>query len=126
MSNNIVFQYLKWYFIDRIRVILSAWKNFLRFYFNYFSIPILFRTLFSPWKRISEPYGKKFDPWHYIEAFVMNVMSRTIGAIIRICFLVVGIFFQIIVFLSGLVFLVFWIIAPGLFFVGVIYGFSIL
>ena len=126
MRRNIVFQYLEWYFVDRTRVVLIAWKNFLRFYLNYFSIPILFRTLFSPWKRISEAYGKKFDPGHYVEAFVMNVMSRTIGAIIRICFLFVGIFCQIIVFLSGLVFLIFWIIAPGLFFAGIIYGFSIL
>ncbi len=126
MKSNIFIQYLEWYFLDRVKIILSAWKNFLIFYLNYFSIPILLKTLFSPWRRISEGYGKTFNPQQYIEAFVFNAMSRVIGGIIRTCFLIIGVFCTSIVLILGFVFLIIWILGPVLFFTGLAYGFSIL
>jgi hypothetical protein len=41
LSNNIVSLYLEWHFFDASRNILLAWKNFLKFNLNYFSIPLL-------------------------------------------------------------------------------------
>ena len=124
--NNIISLYIEWQFFDVPKGILKAWRNFLKFNLNYFSIPLLLKTFFSPWHRYRMSYGKKFAPWHYFEAFVFNSMSRIIGAFLRLFFILLGIFFEALIFFTGLIILLGWFLLPIIFIIGFLFGFSLL
>ncbi len=105
-------QYLIWHFVEMPKHIFQAWTNLLRFSIDYFSLPILLKTFFSPWKKFSHSYGKSFSFKKYFEVFVFNLMSRTIGAVIRLFFVLLALVFSFFVFISGLFFLLAWILMP--------------
>lgn len=126
MREIIFIQYLEWYFLDRTLKILRGWKNTIVSYFNYFSISILIKTLFSPWKGISSGYGRGLDLNRWIEAFVLNSMSRIIGVITRVIFLIVAVIAEFFIIVGGFLVLIIWLAAPLLFFISIYYGFSII
>ncbi len=126
LRNNIISAFLQWQFFDVPKSILKAWRNFLRFNLNYFSVPTLLKTLFSHWRRYSYSYGKRFDPGRYFEALTFNMMSRVIGAILRTFFIIIGLLIEVFLFFAGLILFLGWIILPLLLIIFFIYGFRIL
>lgn len=123
---NIIYQYLVWHFFNAPAEILKGWQNYLLFGLNYFSIQTLAKTFFSHWRRYSSSYGKGFSPSRYFEAFIFNMMSRIIGAILRAFFIIIGILTEVfIAFAGGIVFFV-WIILPFLIICGFISGIKLL
>ncbi|MCK4473670.1 hypothetical protein KAU40_00145 [Candidatus Parcubacteria bacterium] len=119
---NTFIQWLSWQFFEMPQNILSAWRNFLLFNLNYFSIPLLLRTFFSPWRKYKWSYGKGFDFAKYIEVFFSNFISRVIGAILRTFLIIIGIIIEIfIIFIGAFVFLA-WLILPMLLIFGIYYG----
>jgi len=118
-----LFQYLIWHYFDVPRELLRVWRNFLKFNLNYFSIPLLIKTLFSHWRRYSWSYGQGFDIWRYIEVFFSNMISRLFGAASRFFLIIVGIFFEILlIVLGGLSFFV-WLFLPVYLILSLIFGF---
>ena len=55
MSQNILIQYFVWHFFDASKGILAGWKNCLKFNLNYWSVPLLTKTLFLIGDAISIP-----------------------------------------------------------------------
>lgn len=108
----IISSWFFWHFIEVPKFILIAWKNFLLFNINYFSIPQLIKTYFSHWRRYKESYGRGFDPKRYVEVFIGNLISRTIGAIIRTFTILIGLIFEIFIFIFGILIFLFWISLP--------------
>jgi hypothetical protein len=125
MEKAVFFQYLFWHFFDVPKEILRAWKNYLRFYLEYFSVPLLLKTYFSHWHRYYFPYGK-WDPARWVESFVGNMMSRVIGMILRTFLIIFGIIAEIFVFICGFVILAGWILLPLILFSGIIIGLELL
>ncbi len=87
---------------------------------HYFPIKELLKTLFSHWRRSIDSYGKGLDVSRWAKAFVGNMISRVLGAFIRLVIIVVGIVFEIAIFFIGSViilildffyrlFIIFWI-----------------
>jgi len=126
LKNNLLGQYLIWHFCDVPRNILHAWRNFLLFNLDYFSIPLLIKTLFSPWRRYAQSYGKGLNIGRYFEAFVFNMMSRLIGAILRFFLILVGLLVEIFIFFIGAGILLIWLLLPLLLIGGLIFGFRLL
>lgn len=126
MSQNIFIQYFQWQFLDTPKNILQAWQNCLRFNLNYWSVPLLLKTLFSHWRRYQYSYGKGFSPKRYFEAFTFNMISRVLGAIMRSVLIVLGLLAEIFVFLAGAIVFFIWLILPFLLVGGFFYGFKIL
>lgn len=113
-----IFKYLEWHFFDVPRAIFSAWRNFLVFNLQFFSVGPLLKTLFSPWHRYKSSYGKGFDIKKYLEAFVFNVITRIIGAVIRSVLIISGIAVEVFILLVGIIILISWLILPALLIVG--------
>ncbi|MGB2762285.1 MAG: hypothetical protein WBC21_01950 [Minisyncoccales bacterium] len=124
--SNILFQYLQWHFIDQTKAILRAWKNFLSFGLNFFSIPLLLRTFCSPWRRYRYFYPKGFDFKKYIDAFTFNAISRVIGAIMRTALIIIGVMVEFFIFLAGILFFLIWLFLPVILIILFFYGIKLL
>jgi len=123
---SIFLQALVWQFFDASKAIWRAWRNFLLFNLNYFSLPLLFRTLFSHWHKYRYSYGRFFELWKNIEVLIFNLMSRLIGAMMRIAYIVIGFVVEIIIILGGAIILIGWLLLPVLLGLGLIFGIYLL
>ncbi|MDD5638336.1 MAG: hypothetical protein PHO28_00305 [Candidatus Pacebacteria bacterium] len=127
MGKSILIQYIIWQFIDFPREVLKAWKNFLLFNIEYFSIPFLIRTLFSHWHKYYMSYGKGINLARWFEAFVFNIlMSRLLGAIVRTILIIIGILFEIIIFIVGLAVFLICFFSPFILIFAFIYGINLI
>lgn len=125
MGQNIFFQWLEFQFFDAPKEILKAWRNFLRFNLNYFSIKVLFKTLFSYWHKYRWQAPRGFYPWQWVEAQVGNLISRVLGAIVRTGLIIFGLISEVFVFCAGLLVLLVWLVLPFAIIFGIIYGINL-
>jgi len=125
-GQNIFFQWIFWQFFEAPGNILKAWRNFLLFNLNYFSIPLLLKTFFSPWRRYKVSYGKGFDIGRYFEALFSNLIFRTLGAILRSFLIFIGLLVEFFIIFTGAILFFGWLILPVLLIAGLIFGFKIL
>ena len=126
MKQNIFAQYLVWQFADVPKAILAGWQNCLRFNLNYWSVPLLLKTLFSHWRRYHYSYGRGFNLRRYFEAFSFNMISRVLGTLMRSVLIILGLLTEILVILAGAIVFFIWLILPLLLIGGIFYGFKIL
>ncbi len=101
--------YLSWHYTTAFSDMMNIWKNFFEFIYNFFSIPLLLKTLFSPWRRIREDYSRIED---FFGNLVVNTLMRLVGAIIRLIFVVMGIVSMILCAVFGVLIFVFWLALP--------------
>lgn len=85
-----------------------------------FSVPILLRTLFSPWKRIVTYPGSSIDA--KIRAFSDNMVSRFVGFTVRIFVLFTAGIMLLVVSVVALIELVAWPLLPILVLVTLVKG----
>lgn len=111
-KQNIFVQFIAWWIVETPRQIIFAWKNFLNYNLYYFSVGLLLKTLFSPWRRYEVRGGKGFDVGRHFESFVSNLIFRIIGAMLRSVLIVVGIILEIFILVFGAITLVSWMIFP--------------
>ena len=109
---NILVSWINWHFIQTPKFLLSVWDNYLFFGSNYFSIPLLLSTLFSPWKRYSWRYGKNFRLGEYLSVFVTNIFSRLMGFLCRVVLILAGITMQMVIVIVGALAIIFWLAIP--------------
>jgi len=112
MRQNILIQYFQWHFAEMPKEILRIWKNYFRYYSYLFSIPLLLKTLFAPWRKYSWSYGRGFNVRRWAEAFVSNSFSRIIGAIMRSFLILAGMIMEIFVLIIGGIIFLLWMLAP--------------
>ncbi len=120
-----IFDYLSWHYTRAFRDIGSVWLNFMWFILHFFSIPLLLRTLFSPWRRVSAGH-KKGDLEDYAQAIAFNLMSRLVGFLVRIVLVVVGLIALTLLILGFVVFLIAWSFLPFAAVFSMMWGFSLI
>ncbi|MFC1629665.1 hypothetical protein ACFL11_00335 [Patescibacteria group bacterium] len=125
-KQSIFIQYFIWHFFEMPKNIIGAWQNFLLFNLNYFSIPLLFRTFLSPWRRYKWLYPRGFSFTEYAEVLLSNLISRVIGAIIRVFLIVIGLLVEISIFFVGIILLFGWLVLPAILIVGFLIGINII
>lgn len=69
---------------------IQSWKNLVIFSYNFFCIPLLTKTLFSPFQ--NDKPSKDFD---ILETVVFAIFSRVLGFIFRIVLIVLGLIFTL-------------------------------
>lgn len=85
---------------------------------DYFSIDLLLRTFFSPFRQISA--GKTNGPLNLqLHAFFDRLISRAIGAMVRLVMIIVGILAILLYSIVGAIMLVLWAVVPLTPFIGV-------
>lgn len=117
---NVIITWFFWHFFEMPKFLFSVWQNFISFGLNFFSIPLLLKTLFSPWRRYRWNYPKRFDVKEFLNTLVSNTFSRIIGGFCRIILIIVGIIFQVIVVWVGLLAIILWFFIPFLMIAGII------
>lgn len=110
---------LSWWYGAGLMARIASVQARIAAIMDYFSIDVLVRTIFSPFKQISAgsvsgPLGVK------LRALLDRIFSRIIGAVVRSMLIIVGVIGIILTTLLGVVLVASWLIVPALPFIGVI------
>lgn len=123
-SMPIAVVFWRWYYGQSVKEVLTAWRNYIVFSLNYFSIPLLLRTLISPWRRDITKKPRGFDFQEIFEYIAFNAISRGIGLIVRFITIIIGIITLLFVLIFGFLFFIIWLCLPliilGLFILAII------
>lgn len=126
MIFSIAVEYVVWHFFYMPLEIAKAWRNILLFNLEYFSLPLLLKTIVAPWRKIQWSSQKGFSISGFFEALVSNLISRILGAFIRSVLIIAGLAVEATLFAAALLSLLVWFLLPlGIIF-GLSYGFSTL
>ena len=73
----LIFNFLSWHYIKGSKTILKAWFNFISLSFHIFSVKLLFKTLFSPWRRVeAEKKAPGLSAELFFHRFSFNLIAR--------------------------------------------------
>ena len=112
-------QFIAWYFFEVPQKIRKIWFNYLWFFYKYFALADLCRDFFAPWKGLVFHREKRaFEIGDAFYAWFSNVfVSRPIGAVTRLFFIVIGLLAESMVLAAGLLAFAGWIIyIPAIFY----------
>ncbi len=102
-----------WYFVGRPLLIVHSYKNYAAVFAESFSFVFLFRTLFAPWKNITDAYPKRgFDLNLMLQAMMFNIITRAIGCVVRLGAILCGVVVQVLLFAGFAGYLVVWLLFP--------------
>ncbi len=108
---QVLWFYILWHYTKSWQDVFRVISNYLWFVSNYFSIQLLSRTLFSPWRRLSLSGGKGQED-SFVGALLVNTIMRVVGFLIRSLTIFAGcIALLLSVFVAG-IFLILWLIFP--------------
>lgn len=124
----IIVNYIIWHYTRAILEFSHIYKNILSFLLNFFSIPILVQSYFAPWRRMGEDYTKNIvtDLEDVASVFVVNLIMRIVGMVMRTVIIVFGLLLVSVVALFYPVLLILWLILPLILVVLVMLGFGLL
>jgi len=120
---NIFLVWLYWHFFEMPAFLILVWKNYIFFASNFFSLPILLKSFFAPWRRYKWNYPRGIDIGEFFSTLISNLFSRFLGALMRIVLIIAGILFQIFVILAGLIIFLLWILLPLIVIAGLLFVF---
>ena len=109
---NIIGVWLLWHYYEMPKFLFLVWKNYVVFGLNYFSIPLLLKTLFSPWRKYNWRYPKGFDIKEFLNTFISNTFSRFLGALCRIVLIIIGAIAQFFIIITGPIVILSWLLIP--------------
>jgi hypothetical protein len=108
MTNSISIRFLVWFLAEVPFAIAEAGKNLMVWCWRFFSVGFFLPRLFSPWHKDITSYGRGFDFKAWGHAFTWNLISRFIGAILRLFLICIGLILEIIFFIFTVMAVVFW------------------
>ncbi len=112
LSKIVILQFWGWYYTKAVKGLINAWNNFIVFVGEYYSIPLLLRTIFHPWRRDITKYGRGFSIKNFLETLSFNFISRSIGFVIRFFTIIIGLICLLGVIILGFTALILWILLP--------------
>lgn len=102
--------YLWWHYALAWVDLARLYHNLAWFLWNFFSISLLLRTLFSPWRRLHESARK--EAGGLLGSLIMNTILRFIGFFARVATIVFGLASLVLLGVVGVAFLVLWPLLP--------------
>ncbi len=120
-SVHLIPLFLGWYAVDHPAKILRTFTKYIAALQETLSLVFLLKTLFAPWKSIADPWPRNlFDFNKVFETVVFNIVTRAIGAVVRIVTFIVGLVILIVVVVGFVAYLIVWILFPFAFIAGFI------
>jgi len=107
-----LFRYLLWHYSSSLKDYWRIASNIIWGVYHLFSIPLLFSSLFLPWRRISENYEGGFDIANWLSSALINIIMRLVGVFIRGTFLIVGVLFILVFAILSVVGFLVWLLIP--------------
>lgn len=105
---------LRWYFLEQPYGIVRGYAAYGRALMEIFPLPFLMLTLIAPWKNIRErKKGHGFNIQEWFERLGFNIFSRTVGAVVRIIAMVLGVCLHIALFVFSVAYLLLWVTFPA-------------
>jgi len=104
--------YLRWHYGMAYRDLTRVWLNYMWFVAHFFSLGILLKTLFAPYKRMKEKNKKGLDLGAIGEMIAVNTVMRLVGFVLRITVLAVGVSILLLIVILGLIMYPIWTILP--------------
>ncbi len=109
---RLVISYFVWHYSRGIADFFAISGNILWFIYHLFSIPVLTKTLFSPWRRENEAYVRGFSISGLFETLVVNTVMRVVGFFIRGFVIIFGLLLIAAVLFIEFAMLLTWILLP--------------
>lgn len=106
-------EFLLWHYGPGLNRYLRRWLYAAGWVVHYFSLTRLLPSLFSPWKRLTDTddvVGLNIEK--LFRQLTFNLISRTIGAIVRAVLFICGLLLLIPVTTVGAIGLIFWLFCP--------------
>ncbi|MCX6721413.1 MAG: hypothetical protein NT026_02320 [Candidatus Staskawiczbacteria bacterium] len=120
-EQNIFVEWFVWQFYEVPKFLIEVWNNYFMFATNLFSLTLLLKTFFSPWRKYNWRYPKGFDLIEFLNTLISNFFSRVVGALMRIILIIAGILFQIFVVIAGLLIFIGWLAVPFVAIFGILF-----
>ena len=111
MSGGEMFTYFSWWYSEEPVYLARAAQVITKKVYLNFSVPILLRTLFDPWKKdVVSVENPSLDT--AIRIWAMNLFARVIGFIIRTITILIGLFLTGIIFVLLIIGIIAWYFMP--------------
>jgi len=107
-----ILTYFKWHYGEGVKELLSIVASFFLFILHFFSMPLLLKTLFHPWRRMNEAYKRGLDPEALLSALLVNIIMRGVGFVSRISIIIIGVILLVIGGVLGLLLVIAWLFLP--------------
>ncbi|OHA88017.1 MAG: hypothetical protein A2653_01625 [Candidatus Zambryskibacteria bacterium RIFCSPHIGHO2_01_FULL_43_25] len=104
--------YTRWHYSGGLKALWRNVRVFFTFLVHLFSLPILVRTIFLPWRRMNESYKKGFDPGDFFSTLVVNTVLRLVGFVIRLVVILVGVCLLALATICSVLIVLSWLLAP--------------
>ncbi len=75
---------------------------------------------------MGEDYPKAFDLAKIVSTFIVNILMRIVGAMVRLIVITIGLTFASLVFFIGLAILLVWTVMPVFFVALIVMGLSLI
>jgi hypothetical protein len=104
--------YITWHYTRALTDYWHVAKNLLWFVINFFSLPQLTKSIFAPFRRITEERGDRFSFEDLAGYVIIGIISRIIGFILRLTIILAGTAATLSLLVLIITTYVFWLIAP--------------
>jgi len=106
-------QYIRWHYSDGFRGIFDVAGDLVWFVYHFFSLPLLAKTLFSPWRRLKENQRTNIiEPSLLFGNLVINSIMRFVGFGVRIMTIGIGFVVILMLLVATVVVSVLWLCMP--------------
>lgn len=109
---SVLHHYVSWHYTRAWIEMFLVWRNLTTFVIQFFSLPQLMRSWLSPWKRMVEGRGEKWNLEDLAAYIVIGIISRIVGGILRTVVIAIGLFCLAVAIGGGILMFAFWAVAP--------------
>jgi hypothetical protein len=105
--------YIEWHYGRALVQGVGIIENIVWFFWHFYSIKDLSRTIFSPWQRIHEERQHGGGIEDILTVWLINILMIMAGALIRLFMILLGFAFILVTIALGIISMLVWITLPA-------------